>query len=255
MTAMTTILVEICLDSIESAVAAAEGGAHRVELCDNLPEGGTTPSRGMIAVARDAIEIGLHVLVRPRGGDFCYSEREVEVMRKDVETIGELGAEGVVLGALLADGSVDCRLTRDLVERARPMSVTFHRAFDRSRNATEALEQLLELGVDRVLTSGQAPSALEGLERLTELVDVAGERLTILVGGGVSARTARAIVDGSGAREIHAGSSVTETITSRMLHQNPDVALGRLSGESEYARQQVSAARVRKLVESVNEPG
>ena len=158
-----SLLVEVCVDSVESAHAAAVGGAARVELCDDLLEGGTTPSAGMIEVVRERIAIGLNVLIRPRGGDFSYSDLEFEVMERDIDVARRLGADGVVLGLLDPDGSIDEPRTRLLADSARPLSVTFHRAFDVTRDAVESLEALIRVGVDRVLTSGRARTALDGI--------------------------------------------------------------------------------------------
>src|SRR5688572_20212403 len=149
------VTMEVCSDSVEGARAAQQGGAQQVELCDNLIEGGTTPSAGTIAVARQQLDIELNVMIRPRGGDFCYSELEFEVMKYDIQQARQLGANGVVIGLLNGDGSVDRERTEALVKLARPLRVTFHRAFDMSRDPQTALETLIELGLDRVLTSGQ----------------------------------------------------------------------------------------------------
>src|SRR5438445_9519302 len=148
-------IIAVCVDSVESAMAAEAGGAERVELCDNLMEGGTTPSAGAVAAARKKLEIKFHVIIRPRGGDFCYSDVEFEVMKRDVEFAKQLGADGIVIGILLPDGAIDVTRTRELIDIARPMSVTFHRAFDMTRDAFAALETLIDLGIDRILTSGQ----------------------------------------------------------------------------------------------------
>ena len=166
--------VEICVDSAEGACAAERGGADRVELCDNLLEGGTTPSAGCIRVARRRLKIGLQVIIRPRGGDFLYNEVELEVMREDIRIAKDFGANGVVLGCLTASGDIDRIRTEELITLARPLNVTFHRAFDMCRDPKQALEDLISLGADRVLTSGQEASCLEGLELLVELQRQAG---------------------------------------------------------------------------------
>ncbi|MEO1087359.1 MAG: copper homeostasis protein CutC, partial [Acidobacteriota bacterium] len=187
------VLVEVCLDSADSAVAAAEGGARRVELCDNLIEGGTTPSAGMIAATRRRVTIGLQVMIRPRGGDFLYSDAEVEAMLYDVGVAKDLGADGVVFGVLCADGTVDRDATARLIDAARPMSVTFHRAFDMTRDPFEALDALIELGVDRLLTSGQEATVADGVELLTALVERAGDRLVVMPGCGLTPRRRSAL--------------------------------------------------------------
>ena len=185
---MSDLILEVCVDSVESAVAAERGGADRVELCDNLLEGGTTPSGGAVETARALLGLKVHVMIRPRGGDFCYSPIEFDVMRRDVELAKRLGADGVVIGLLTEDATVDLERTRTLVELARPMSVTFHRAFDMARDPYQALEDLVSLGVDRVLTSGQEASVVEGLDLLAELVRRAGDRIVVMPGGGLAER-------------------------------------------------------------------
>src|SRR5437588_12184151 len=161
-----TIVVEACADSIESALAAARGGAHRIELCANLIEGGTTPSAGTLAVCRARLDIAIFVLVRPRGGDFLYSAAELAVMLEDIRRSKQAGAQGIVTGMLSAAGELDADRTRELITAARPLPVTFHRAFDVCRDASRALETLVALGVERVLTSGQAATAPGGADEV-----------------------------------------------------------------------------------------
>jgi copper homeostasis protein len=246
-----SLALEICIDSIESAIAAQEGGANRVELCDNLLEGGTTPSAGTIALARQHIEIDLNVIIRPRGGDFLYSDIEFEVMKYDIQQARQLGANGVVIGLLNADGSVDAARTAALVELARPLSVTFHRAFDMARDPYEALETLISLGLDRVLTTGQESSALEGLDLITELVQQAAGRIIIMPGlsSGVSEQTVRKIVSQSGVREIHTTASAS--LDSGMTYRNPRSFMGGELRPPEFARMVTDARRVSEFVKAV----
>ena len=239
----TSPIFEVCLDSARSARAAAEGGADRVELCANLVEGGTTPSAGEIAVARRSIEIGLQVMIRPRGGDFCYSELEVEAMRHDIGVAKDLGADGVVFGLLSPDGTVDRDLTAGLIAAARPLSVTFHRAFDMTVDPFDALETLVELGVDRVLTSGQEGSALEGLELLAELIERAGERIVVMPGCGITPRNLPRLLRATGAREVHVVG--TEATESPMQFRNPRCFMGTSLHTPEYHRQVTTAERIR----------
>src|SRR5256885_4214582 len=178
------IVVEACVDSIESALAAARGGAHRIELCANLIEGGTTPSAGTLAVCRARLDIPIFVLVRPRGGDFLYSAAELAVMLEDIRRSKQAGAQGIVTGVLSADGEIDADRTRELITAARPLQVTFHRAFDVCRDAARALETLVALRVERVLSSGQAATAPEGAETIARLVRQAAGRIGGLPGGG-----------------------------------------------------------------------
>ncbi len=244
--AATPVLVEACVDTVESALAAAAGGAGRVELCANLVEGGTTPSAGAIALARERLGLPLFVLVRPRGGDFLYDADEVAVMRRDVEATRRLGADGVVVGALTPDGRVDAAVTRALVDAARPMRVTFHRAFDAARDAAEALEALVALGVDRVLTAGGAPSALDGAAALGRLVRQAGGRLAVLAGGGLTAETVGRVVAASGVREVHVRGA--ERVESAMRFRRAGVAVGRPYSPDAFTRVVTSADRIRDVV-------
>jgi len=202
-------LLEVCVDSVESAIAAQEGGAARVELCDNLLEDGTTPSAGMIEIARQYLRIGLHVMIRPRGGDFCYSDIEFEVLKKDILIAKQFGADGVVFGLLKPDHTVDLERARFLVQLARPLRVTFHRAFDLAADSLRALEEVISLGIDRILTSGRAKTALAGLSLITRLVQAAAGRVIIMPGSGITPQNIRTILAASGATEIHAGSAVS----------------------------------------------
>ncbi len=197
------VKLEICLDSAESAVIAQENGADRVELCDNLFQGGTTPSTGVLRVTRKNIEIGLQVIIRPRGGDFLYSHYEFEAMKEDIKISKEEGADGVVFGILSADGTIDVERNAELVSYAHPMNCTFHRAFDVVRDHSSALEKVIELGFNRILTSGQEATVLEGAPRIVELIRQAGNRITIMPGNGITPRNIERIIDLIGAREYH----------------------------------------------------
>jgi copper homeostasis protein len=201
--------LEICLDSLESCIAAERGGARRVELCADLAEDGITPSAGMIAVTRSSIRIRVHVMIRPRGGDFCYSDAEYEVMKRDVVFARDLGVDGVVFGILTPDGLVDEPRTRELVTLASPMVVTFHRAFDATKDPLRSLDALIASGVRRVLTSGQAPSAAKGIEVIRQLVTQGNGRIEVMAGVGISTENAREIRDKTGVRDIHVGSGAT----------------------------------------------
>ena len=197
------VLVEACVDSVESALAAERGGAGRVELCDALFDGGTTPSAGMIAACRERLSIPVFVIIRPRGGGFVYSASELDVMRRDIVAARGLGADGVVIGAMRPDGSVDGAQTRSLVDTAGGLPVTFHRAFDFAPDLGAALEVLLEAGVSRVLSSGGASTAREGAEALAALVRHAAGRLVVMAGGGVREENVRDIIATTGVREVH----------------------------------------------------
>jgi copper homeostasis protein len=240
------MLVECCVDSVEGAGAAEQGGADRVELCSALIEGGLTPSAGTIALARERVRIGLHVMIRPRGGDFLYSTAEIDVMRRDIDAAGELGARGVVFGVLTADGEVDRVMTRELTARARPLSVTFHRAFDMARDPVAALEALAEIGVDRILTSGQVATASEGIDLIARLVQRAGNRLIVMPGGGIDERSIDAIVRQTGAREIHV--AAMRLVDSGMRFRNTRCYMGSENGPPEFAVAVTEADTVRNLV-------
>jgi copper homeostasis protein len=205
------ITVEICVDSVASALAAQEGGASRVELCADLSAGGTTPSAGAIALARKRLRIPLHVMIRPRPGNFCYADIEFDTMRRDILAAKQFGADGAVFGILREGGAIDRGRTAELLSLARPLSVTFHRAFDLVADPPAALEDLIAIGVDRVLTSGRAERAAEGSGLLADLVRKSGGRIAIMAAGGIGPRNARAIVDQTGVTELHAGSAVTDT--------------------------------------------
>ena len=240
------MLIEACVDSVESAVAAENGGAKRVELCAALLEGGLTPSAGAIGLAREKLAIGLNVIIRPRGGDFLYSDAEHESMLRDIDTAKSLGADGVVIGVLTPEGEVDGTRTRELVERARPLTVTFHRAFDMARDPHAALETLVESGCDRVLTSGQEESAMAGLDLLRELVRAASDRIVVMPGGNIHEGNVEKIARETGAKELHVTGFADSD--SGMRFRNPRVYMGGLLRPPEYTRSVTDADKIRALV-------
>ena len=238
---------EICANSVASCIAAQEGGADRVELCSGIPEGGTTPSFGMIRKARASIDIALNVIIRPRGGDFLYSVDELEEMIHDIRIAKELGADGLVFGCLTKEGNIDKEAMSKLMEAAKDLPVTFHRAFDHSADPMTALEDIIELGCARILTSGCRPTAMEGSGLLAELVKAAGERIIIMPGCGVNEGNIAEIARLSGAREFHF--SAREPVESGMLFRNPDVAMG--NEEDPYGTVRTTAARVAATINSL----
>jgi copper homeostasis protein len=198
-----TVLVEAAVDTFAGALGAQASGAHRIELCGPLHDGGTTPSAGLIARCADELLLSVHVLVRPRAGNFVYSEDETLIMAKDIAIAKELGVDGVVIGALTPDGDVDAGTMSELIAIASPMRVGFHRAFDQAREQDEALELLVSLQVDLILTSGGAPTALAGADRIKQLVERAGDRIGIIAGGSITKSNATALVAKTGVRTIH----------------------------------------------------
>lgn len=227
--------IEICANSVESAVKAQQGGAYRVELCAGIPEGGTTPSFGEIRIARQLLQqTKLHVIIRPRSGDFLYTPLEQEIMLHDIKVARQLGADGVVFGCLTTDGKVDMGTMKKLMNAVGEMSVTFHRAFDMCHNPQEALEQIIELGCDRILTSGQEVTAEAGIPLLKKLLEWADERIIIMPGCGINSKNIRKIAEKTGANEFHfSGRTTTE---SDMLYRNSKVSMGGTVKIEEYKR-------------------
>lgn len=240
---------EICANSAESCVAAQAGGAHRVELCASMPEGGTTPSFGEIRLARKLIDIRLHVIIRPRGGDFLYTPLELDIMEEDIHMARQAGADGVVFGCLTPEGDLDMPAMRRLMKISEGMSVTFHRAFDYVRSPEQVLEHLIDLGVNRVLTSGQQPTAMQGASLLAELVRQAAGRIVIMPGCGVNEWNIAELAACTGASEFHF--SARELKESKMLLRNPALSMGS-SDQDEYAHPVTTAERVRHTIQALS---
>ena len=229
---MTKPLIELCVEGIDGFLAAQDAGADRVELCASLVEGGLTPSLATIRAAVKAAKIPVHVIIRPRGGDFLYSETEFETMAEDIKALRNEGVSGVVIGCLTPDGRIDEARTKDLVEAARPMSVTCHRAFDMTADAREALEALIRCGVNRVLTSGQRDTALDGIAILKNAHEQAAGRIVVMGCGALDAQNIRKVRDETGLTELHF--AALTTVPSGMAFRNPHVGMGGTEKDREY---------------------
>ncbi len=239
--------VEIVVYNIESALKAQEGGANRIELCDNPGEGGTTPSYGTIELVRQNISMDVFVMIRPRGGDFCYSSYEFYSMKRDISQCQKLSVDGVVFGILNPNGTIDKKRCKELIEQARPLKVTCHRAFDMARDPFEALEDCIEVGFDRILTAGQQAQAVKGAALIGQLIAKANGRIAIMPGSGVNENTVGEIVEKSKAKEIHF--SATAFRESEMVFRNPQIAgMGSDEG-SEFKLRTVDPLRIRKIRE------
>lgn len=244
---MKKVLIEVCCYSVESAVAAQTGGASRIELCDNMFEGGTTPSLGTIILARKYLDIPLHVIIRPRGGDFCYSDIEFESMKIDIIKAKNNNVDGIVLGMLKNDGSIDIQRTQELIKIARPLSVTFHRAFDMCKDPFIALEELIELGVERILTSGQESRAVDGKVLLSELVKQARYRIIIMPGSGINDNNIKELLADTGAKEFHL--SGKQAFPGKMKYKKPCINMGSLPGISEYDIWITDTKKINRIVQ------
>lgn len=242
------IEVEVCTFSLESCVNAQIAGANRVELCAAMYDGGTTPSVGLIRLARELLSIELYVMIRPRGGDFLYSQQEFDLMKEEIRFVKESGADGVVLGILKADGTVDVERTRELVELAAPLKVTFHRAIDMTRNLEDALEDVIQAGCYRVLTSGGRNTVTEGLEQIEALAGRAAGRIQIMAGSGVNAANTPSLL-AAGVDAVHlSGKSGRD---SQMKFRNPDVFMGGVPGLPEYEQYYSDVEKIEAVVKQV----
>lgn len=239
------MIVEVVVYNLHSALKAQEGGADRIELCDNPAEGGTTPSYGTIEAVRQNLSIDMYVMIRPRGGDFCYSNYEFHAMKRDIIQCQRLSVDGIVFGILQPDGIIDKKRCQELLERARPLKGTCHRAFDMTRDPFEALEDCIEVGFDRILTSGQQAKASVGAALIGELRKKAEGRIEIMPGSGVDEATVPEIIALSGAREIHVSAVAFDE--SRMQYRNEKISgMGSGSG-TEFKLRTVDPARVRGI--------
>lgn len=243
--------LEICCFTVESALKAETFGADRIELCDNYREGGTTPSFGAVKIAVNTLKIPVNVIVRPRGGDFLYTSVEYDIIRQDVINIRESGANGVVIGFLKYNGEIDLEKTKEIVSLAKPMEVTFHRAFDMCRDPLTALEQLKETGITRILTSGAQNSVMEGIALLPELVKKAGDQISIMPGCGVNEETLEQLLTKTNAREFHSASKKFED--SKMEYINPNVSMGGFGDVDEYQNVSVDGRKIEAMSQMLRE--
>ncbi len=239
------MIVEVVVYNIESAFKAQEGGADRIELCDNPAEGGTTPALGTVEVIRQNVTMDIFVMLRPRGGDFCYSSYEFHTMKRDLLQCQKISIDGFVLGILNPDGTIDKKRCKELIDKARPLKVTCHRAFDMTPDPFQALEDCIEVGFSRILTSGQCPNALQGADLIRQLVERARGRISIMAGSGVNEDSVQKIVSISKVQEIHF--SATTFRKSLMTYQNLKIKAMGEQGKSEFLVRTVDPDRVRKI--------
>lgn len=245
-------ILEICIDSFESGLRAQRAGADRVELCSTLSEGGLTPSYGLIKMCTKKLNIAVNVIIRPRGGDFFYTDSEFEVMCRDILFCKEIGVSGVVSGLLNTEGSVDIARTKELVELSRPMSFTFHRALDVCADYEKALEDIIICQADRILSSGGELTAEAGMERLAGLIRQAGNRIIIMPGAGINPVNLEKIMRYTGAKEVHTSASVL--VESEMIYRPEGISMNSY-GVSDFYRKQSDEGKIRQLKEILNGTG
>jgi len=243
-------VVEICVDSLQSAIAAEKGGATRIELCGSLMSGGTTPSLGLIELVKKNLSIDINVMIRTRSGDFCYSTLEFEVMKKDIEIAKTMGVNGVVLGALNPNGTIDMNNMKELIELAIPLTVTFHRAFDMVRDPIKSLKELIDLGVHRILTSGGENRAIDGIDLIKTLVDKSEKDIIIMAGAGINEDNVNHIILNTGVSEIHL--SAKKRVESLMEYRNNKINMGINTELSEYDNYFTCEKIVRDIIQKIN---
>jgi copper homeostasis protein len=245
---MASIKLEICAYNLQSALVAQSNGADRVELCTAPADGGTTPGAGTIIKARKLLNIPLFVMIRPRGGDFLYSENEFETMMLDIAFAKNAGADGVVLGALKQDGTVDTQRTARLVEKAHPLEVTFHRAFDLTNDPFKALEDVMMSGANRILTSGQNVNSLQGKKLISTLVNTAGEKISIMAGSGINDGNVMQLITETGVEEVHL--SAKKYLPSMMKYRREDLPMG-ATESTEYEILSADGEMIRRISEMI----
>jgi len=237
-------ILEGCVDSVESAIEAEKGGANRIELCSNLIIGGTTPDINLFNMVKNKINIKINVLIRPRFGDFCYSDYEFEIIKKDIEMFKKAGANGVVVGILNPDGTLNINRMKQIMEIVKGMQVTLHRAFDLCENPLEVLDQAKELGINTILTSGQKKNCFEGKELIKTLILHSNNKIDILVGGGVKAEIVKEMIDYTNATSFHMSGKIN--IDSQMKYRKENVNMG-LPSLSEYTIWQTSSRKIEQV--------
>lgn len=247
---MNKTTIEICATNFQSAFAAQQGGAKCIELCDNLYEGGTTPSYAAIQRVQEKLDILVNVMIRPRGSDFCYDDEEFEIMKEDIEMCKQLGVNGVVFGILLPNGNVDQKRTKQLVELARPLSVTFHRAFDVTPDPHKALEDIISCNVDRLLTAGQQNTAPEGIELIIDLVKKANNRIVIMPGSGINEDNILEFKNRTGANDFHMTARMP--VESKMLYRKDGIFMGGLPQIPEFKIFISNTDKIKKVVSVLN---
>jgi copper homeostasis protein len=238
--------LEICVDTIESAIEAQKAGADRIELCNNLTEGGTTPGYGTIVTSRKNLNISLNVIIRPRGGDFLYSNLEYDIMKRDIDICGEWGVDGIVIGILKADGAIDIERTAKLIEIAHPMTVTFHRAFDMCSDPVQGLEDVISSGATRLLTSGYKDKAEEGVELIGELVSQARDRIIVMPGSGINESNIFRIATVTGAKEFHL--TGRKVIDSNMIFRRQGISMGGVRTIPEFSRMVADPEKIKSII-------
>lgn len=243
---MKRSLLEICCYSVQSAIIAEQSGADRIELCAGVHEGGITPGFASIKLTKESVSIPVHVIIRPRGADFCYSDIEFECMKLDIIHCKEIGINGIVAGVLLSDGSIDVERTKELIDLAKPMNFTFHRAFDMVKDHFKALEQLIEIRADRILTSGGEQTAVMGKDLLKDLVEKASGRIAIMPGSGINHENILSLKKYTGAEEFHC--SAKSLVRGKMEYQNPKIAMGGEENISEFEFYEADSGKIRKIV-------
>ncbi len=248
---MKTKLLEVCCYSLQSAINAEQAGANRIELCAGIYEGGTTPSAATIAMAKQQLSIPINVIIRPRGADFCYSDREMDCILADIEYCKKIGVAGIVSGVLNANGTIDIERTKQLIDAARPLSFTFHRAFDMVENQQKALHQLIDLGVDRILTSGGMATAELGAEQLAKLVQNAEDKIIVMPGSGINGKNIARLKEITNAKEFHC--SAKTLVDCATQYKNPNISMGGDGTIPEFAYFETDKNEVRNIVSQLSE--